>query len=275
MTAVLETALLDPPQASRIPLWSGLEEIPAAWGPCVVCIGVFDGVHRGHARLLDRAVVRAHRLGLPSVMLTFDPHPARVVGLARDTSTLSTLPARADLAAARGIDAVAVLPFTEQLAATSPEDFARDVLVVGLHAAAVVVGANFTFGARAAGTADTLRVLGSRLGFDTDPVELLHAGDRRCSSTHIRDCLRRGDISAATDALGHPHRVDGVLRGNQLLVEEHTALPCSGSYPVRLTHAGSPVAHAAVADVTPDQRLVLACHPASSDGPATVTFEPS
>ena len=115
MNAVVETTRLAP---TAIPLWSGIEEVPVAWGRCVVCIGVFDGVHRGHARLLDHAVGRAHRLGLPSVMLTFDPHPARVLGLARDTSTLSTLPARTDFAAARGIDAVAVLSFTERLAAT-------------------------------------------------------------------------------------------------------------------------------------------------------------
>lgn len=230
MTAVL-THHLDAPTTHRdVPLWYGVDEVPAAFGPCVVTLGVFDGLHRGHRTLIDRARDIGRDRGLPVVLATFDPHPARVLGIDRDTSALSTIGHRADLAAQAGVDGVCVLRFDRALAARTPGEFARGVLCDGLRAAAVVVGANFTFGARGAGTVDALADLGRELGFTAHGVALLQAVDAPCSSTYTRRCLRDGDLAEAARALGRPHRVDGHRLGDAVLLAEDTALPPSGRY---------------------------------------------
>jgi riboflavin kinase/FMN adenylyltransferase len=219
-----------------IELWDGLDAVPTTYGPCVVTIGVFDGVHRGHIRLIERAVRLARERGLPAVLVTFDPHPARVLGIDRDTATLSSIDRRTELVADLGVDAVCVLHFDRALAALSPRDFVTDILVGRLAATAVVVGANFTFGHRGAGTAETLSELGEAHGFTTHPVALLRATTRPCSSSYARYCLRRGDLAAATAALGRPHRVDGFRHGQDIIVPEHTALPAPGNYLARIGH---------------------------------------
>jgi len=215
--------------------WRGLQDVPADWPACVVTVGVFDGVHRGHARLIGRARRLGRARQMPVVLVTFDPHPAQVLGLPRDTAALSTLERRADLAAQLGVDAVCVLPFTEALAQVSAEDFVEHILVQTLHACAVVVGANFTFGRAGAGDVATLHGLGQRYGYDTHAVGLLHADDAPYSSSHIRTCLRRGDVAAAGQALGRPHRVDGTLGATgDVTVPAGTALPAAGHYAGRV-----------------------------------------
>ncbi|MDP9442066.1 MAG: adenylyltransferase/cytidyltransferase family protein, partial [Actinomycetota bacterium] len=199
--------------ATAMRIWRGLDEVPCGFGPCVVTIGVFDGVHRGHTRLIERAVEVGRRHGVPTVLITFDPHPARVVGPPRDTSALSTPERRAELAGELGVDAVLVLSFTPELARTPPEAFVRSVLVRGLQASAVVVGSNFRFGEGGAGTVELLRALGRRFGFAAEGVDLLRTEQVRCSSTHVRSCLSSGDTAAAARALGRPHRVEGRLAG--------------------------------------------------------------
>lgn len=212
-------------------LWHGLDEVPVDWPDCAVTIGVFDGVHRGHARLIERARRIAAIRGLPTVLVTFDPHPAQVLGLPKDTAALSTVQARAALVHRLGVNAVCVLPFTKELAAVPAPEFARQVLVDTLHAKSVVVGANFTFGHRGAGTVDSLRELGRVHGFDAHGVPLLPAGDTACSSSYVRKCLRNGDVRAATCALGRPHRVDGVRAANgEVLLAPGTAVPGAGRY---------------------------------------------
>ena len=227
-------------------LWCGLDEIPAGWGPCVATLGVFDGVHRGHVRLISSAVDLGRARGLPAVLVTFDPHPARVTGRLRDTATLSTPARRANLAQDLGVDAVLVLPFTPELAGVPAEAFVRRVLVEGLRASAVVVGGNFRFGRGGAGTVDTLRLLARRWGFAAQVVDLLQAADERCSSTYVRSCLSRGDVVAAAAALGRPHRVEGRLIASSapvsLEVSADTAVPAVGSYAGRLrVEGGRPV----------------------------------
>ena len=224
----------------QVPLWWGLEDVPGDHGPCVTTLGVFDGVHRGHARLIERAVHIGRDRNLPTVLVTFDPHPARVLDVPRDTSTLTTVPQRAALVAALGVDAVLVLRFTRELAAREPADFAREVLADHLHSQAVVVGANFTFGARGAGTVDTLHELGPEYGFTTHAVGLLSATDSPCSSTYTRGCLRRGDVAAAAHALGRPHQVIGSLDHALITVPEHTALPAPGTYRALVAPAQPP-----------------------------------
>src|SRR5664280_1869345 len=145
--------------------WRGVDEIPGSWGRCVLTIGVFDGVHRGHQELIHEAVAMGRSLGFPTVLTTFDPHPAEVVRPGSHPALLTSLRRRAELVAELDIDAFLVLPFTPALSNVGAEEFVHDVIVDRLHAAAVVVGENFRFGHRAKGTGDLLRELGPRFGF--------------------------------------------------------------------------------------------------------------
>ncbi|MGI5507196.1 adenylyltransferase/cytidyltransferase family protein [Lentzea sp. CA-135723] len=201
-------------------VWRSLADVPADWPGCVVTIGVFDGVHRGHAHLI--AAARSLAGARPVVLVTFDPHPAAVLGLPRDTAALSTVDRRAELGHSLGVEAILVLPFTRRFAALSPAAFVSDVLVSALHAEAVVVGANFTFGHRGAGNVETLR----ELGLEALGVDLVDG----CSSTRVRELVRCGDVSAANAVLGRPHRVEGVLSGGVLAAPPGTAVPPDGQY---------------------------------------------
>jgi riboflavin kinase / FMN adenylyltransferase len=225
--------------------WRGLDAVPPGWGRSVVTVGVFDGVHRGHQQLIGTATAAGRERGLPTVLVTFDPHPAEVVRPGSHPARLTSLTRRADLVAELGVDAFLVLPFTTELSRRTPGEFAHEVLVERLHAAAVVVGRNFTFGHRAAGNVTELTQLGARFGFAVEGVEL--AGDGTgdhvtFSSTYVRACIDAGDVEAATAALGRPHRVEGVVvhgyhRGRDLgfptanvASPPYTALPADGVY---------------------------------------------
>lgn len=204
--------------------WRGLTDLPGGWGRCVVTIGVFDGVHRGHQVLIDRTVATAAELGVPSVVLTFDPHPSEVLRPGSHPAQLTTLRRRAELVEQRGVDVFCVLPFTPELSRLEPDEFVHEILVDKLHAAAVIVGVNFTFGRKAAGDVGTLERLGRRFGFTAQGATLqgtaLPGGgaDREeitFSSTYVRSCIDAGDVVAAADALGRSHRLDGiVVRGD-------------------------------------------------------------
>jgi riboflavin kinase / FMN adenylyltransferase len=219
--------------------WRGLGDVPWSWGRSVVTLGVFDGLHRGHARLLDRAVGLGRERGLPVVLATFDPHPATVAGRPRDVRPVASLARRAELAREHGADAVLVLPFGEGMARTPAVEFAREVLARGLRATDVVVGENFRFGHRGAGDVRLLRRLGARHGFTAHGVGLLPG----CSSTRVRELVAAGDVGGAALVLGRPHRVVGLSDGRSVRVEEGL-LPPSGAYRVRV---GGVVARAVLA----------------------------
>lgn len=234
--------------------WRGLGEVPSGWGRCVLTIGVFDGVHRGHAQLIGRAVTRARERGLPCVLVTFDPHPAELVRPGSHPAQLSTLTRRAELVEALGVDAFCVLPFTRELSRVSPEAFVHQVLVERLHAAEVVVGQNFTFGHKAAGDVELLSRLGPRYGFTVDREALLADAENSTvavSSTYVRSCVDAGDVAAAAAALGRPHRVEGVVvrgdgRGRGLgyptanvAPPMHSAIPGDGVYAAWFTVLGA------------------------------------
>ncbi|AOS62662.1 bifunctional riboflavin kinase/FAD synthetase [Actinoalloteichus hymeniacidonis] len=222
--------------------WRGLNAVPTNWGRCVVTIGTFDGVHRGHRQLIESAVQRARALGLPCVLLTFDPHPAEVVRPGSHPAQLTTLRRRAELVEELGVDVFCVIPFTSEVAKTPPDTFAHEVLVERLHAAAVVVGKNFTFGYRAQGNVALLEELGSRFGFAVEGTELLAEDRLTFSSTYIRSCLSAGDVDAATEALGRPYRLEGIVvrgdgRGRELgfptanlSTHRYAAIPGDGVY---------------------------------------------
>ena len=137
--------------------WRGLEATPGDLGRTVVTVGMYDGVHRGHQKLIGAAVSRARAIRRPCLLLTFDPHPAEVVRPGSHPAILTSRDRKAELVAELGVDAMCVLPFTEEFSRLSPETFTHSVLVEQLHAAQVVVGENFTYGHKAAGTVETLR----------------------------------------------------------------------------------------------------------------------
>ena len=222
--------------------WHGLDEVPAGWGECVVTIGVFDGVHRGHQRIVGRAAQVGEQRGLPVVAITFDPHPDEVTRPGSHPPFLCSARRRAELLGGLGIDAVCVLPFTLEFSRLAPDDFVRTVLVERLHAAVVVVGEDFRFGHKAAGDVQLLAKLGEKYEFTTEGMPLLIADDTTISSTSIRHMLEEGDVAGAARALGRPHRVEGVVvRGHQrgralgfptanLETPPHTAIPADGIY---------------------------------------------
>jgi riboflavin kinase/FMN adenylyltransferase len=188
----------------------------------VVCVGVFDGVHRGHRSVLALGRAKADQLGLPLVVVTFDPHPMQVLRPAASPQMLSTLNYRVRLLQDAGADLVHVLRFSSETAALSPQQFVQNELVDVLGAKAVLVGANFRFGHKAAGDVAELTRLGDRHGFETIALDLIDDGSGQIwSSTEIRQLVATGDVAAAADGLTRLHRVEGPIvegdrRGREL-----------------------------------------------------------
>jgi riboflavin kinase / FMN adenylyltransferase len=211
----LMTRVTDGPQyAAPVQIWRSLDEVPADLARTAVVIGNFDGVHRGHQAVIARARQVADAGGLTVVAVTFDPHPMAVLRPEHAPSTLTSIEARAELLREAGVDAVLALPFDRDMASWSPEQFVDIVLVDRLHAAAVVVGANFRFGNRASGDVATLRDAGESRDFEAEGVPL-DGGPQVWSSTYVRTCLATGDVAGAAEALGRPFKVRGrVVRGD-------------------------------------------------------------
>ncbi|WP_018219019.1 bifunctional riboflavin kinase/FAD synthetase [Salinispora vitiensis] len=230
--------------------WRGYDAAPGGWGRSVVTIGVFDGVHRGHQAIIGHAAARARELGVKSVVVTFDPHPAEVVRPGSHPAVLTEPARKAELIEALGVDVLCVVPFTPDFSRLSAEAFAHDVLVEHLHAALVVVGENFRFGHRAAGDVALLEQLGRTFGYAVEGAPLVAEAGTVFSSTYIRSCVAAGDVVAAASALGRPHRLEGVVvrgdgRGRELgfptanlLCHRYAAVPADGIYAARLVRRG-------------------------------------
>ncbi|MGI8901251.1 MAG: bifunctional riboflavin kinase/FAD synthetase [Nocardioides sp.] len=227
-------------------VWRSLDDVPADLGRTVVTVGNFDGVHLGHQQVVRRAREVAWDLGVdPVVAVTFDPHPMAVLRPEHAPPTLTSVETRVTLLEQLGVSAVLVLPFSREVAEWSPERFVHDVLVEALRAQAVVVGANFRFGNRAAGDLGTLQRLGAELDFVVDGIAL-DGGPQVWSSTYVRNCLGTGDVEGAAGALGRPFTVRGVVvegdkRGRELgyptanvPTRELVAVPADGVYAGRL-----------------------------------------
>jgi len=198
-----------------VQIWRHQSDVPADLGRTVATVGNFDGVHLGHQHVLRRARALADERGLPVVAITFDPHPMAVLRPEHAPDTLTDLDTRAALLARHGADLVLALPFDREMSTWSPEEFVRRILVETVHAAAVVVGASFRFGHRAAGDLATLSEEGGRHDFVVDGVPL-DGGPQVWSSTYVRTCLAAGDVTGAAEALGRPVTVRGqVVRGDQ------------------------------------------------------------
>jgi riboflavin kinase/FMN adenylyltransferase len=198
-----------------VQIWRSLDDVPADLGRTAVVIGNFDGVHLGHQHVVREARKTADAEELRVVAVTFDPHPMAVLRPEHAPVEITDIETRADLLRAGGVDDVLALPFDRAVAAWSPDEFASRVLAQRLHAAVVVVGANFRYGSRAAGDVATLTARGEALGFRTVGVAL-DGGPQVWSSTYIRTCLAAGDVAGAAQALGRPFVVRGVVvRGEQ------------------------------------------------------------
>jgi riboflavin kinase/FMN adenylyltransferase len=172
----------------------------------VVVIGVFDGVHKGHQSILDRAKEIAD--GRKIIALTFDPHPTTVFAPDRAPTLLTTLADRVVLLKIHGADQVAVMKFDEKFAAMSPEDFVNQILIKQLAASDVIVGENFTYGHKAAGNVQTLK---SHSEFKVHALALHSDDTEPVSSTRIRSAIAKGDVETARLLLARPHRLDGVV----------------------------------------------------------------
>jgi riboflavin kinase/FMN adenylyltransferase len=232
----------------------------------VVTIGVFDGVHLGHVEIIGHAVRQAAALGVPSVVLTFTPHPSEVVRPGSHPPVLTTMVRRAELVEALGVDVFCALPFTLEFSKLPPGGFVHEILVADLHAASVVVGENFRFGHKAAGDVAILTELGATFGFGATGVTLRRATSGPISATYVRSCVQSGDVIAAAEALGRPHRLDGLVeRGDErgrelgfptanLRADQWACVPADGVYAGRVvrldewgrTVAGEPLGLAAI-----------------------------
>jgi riboflavin kinase/FMN adenylyltransferase len=228
----------------------GLESLPISHDRTVVTIGFFDGVHRGHQAVLGRTVEEAAERDLTPMAVTFDRHPREILTPGTAPKLLTTLERRAAFIEPLGIEALIVLEFTEDFSRWPPERFVDDVLVSGLHAGLVVVGANFTFGHKALGNIFTLGDLGATRGFEVRPMGLLTIEGRRVSATSIREALSAGDLTWPELALGRKYSVEGpVVRGAgrgatlgfptaNLHVDPRILLPSDGVYAGRATVEG-------------------------------------
>ncbi|HUI56285.1 MAG TPA: bifunctional riboflavin kinase/FAD synthetase [Bryobacteraceae bacterium] len=192
-------------------VYRSLAEVPADFGPCALTIGNFDGVHFGHRRILRRLRALAEEHGWKPSVLTFDPHPTRIVAPERTPRLMTSPDRRAELMREEGVRQVLILPFTSDVARLSPEEFVRQLLVERLGVRAVLVGANFCFGYRQSGNAAVLADLGRRLGFETEIVPSVSCRGRIVSSSGIRGLLDAGRVSLAARLLQHAYALEGTV----------------------------------------------------------------
>ncbi len=206
-----------------------------------VTIGNFDGVHRGHQALVAATVEWARRRSGTAAVLTFDPHPSRVLTPERAPGALTTPAQKRELLAALGTDVMAVLPFTEALARVGPAEFVDAVLVRQLRASHVVVGAGFRFGHRQTGEVRTLEALGRDRGFSVEAIAPVLEGGEPISSSRVREALAAGDATAARTLLGRAYFIDAAVvkgdgRGRTIgvptanLASENEIVPGRGVY---------------------------------------------
>ncbi|WP_396124843.1 bifunctional riboflavin kinase/FAD synthetase [Corynebacterium sp. HS2168-gen11] len=229
-------------------IWRNIQDIPTTLGQTVVTIGVFDGMHRGHRSLLDVTKTWGEKLMLPTVVLTFDPHPLAILRPDLMPPMLATVAERAAHAHELGADYMWPMSFNADMAQLSPEEFFKTILIDVLHARVVVVGENFTFGKHAAGNVDTLHELGQRYGVEVIKQPLLSEDGEIICSTLIRQSLAAGNVAHANWALGRTFSIDGqVIRGAgrggkelgfptaNLYFPDSVALPKDGVYAGWLT----------------------------------------
>jgi riboflavin kinase/FMN adenylyltransferase len=231
---------------------------PARWKQPVLALGNFDGVHRGHRKIVDRVKRVADERGATSVVMTFEPHPPRVVRPDKAPALLMTTPQKLEALEQSGVHGAAIVRFTPELSRWDPETFVRLVLIEWLHVAEVWVGANFLFGHDRAGTFSLLRTLGARYGFKAEKIDPIRYKDFVVSSTRVRRLVAEGRVDEAGALLGHLYFIDGVVvpgdrRGRALgfptanLCTANELLPPNGVYAT--TAAIDGIVHPSVTNV--------------------------
>ncbi len=183
-------------------IFRSLEEVPGDFGPTVVSVGNFDGVHCGHQEVLREVVRRARQTGSQAVAVTFEPHPLRVLRPEIAPRLITPPPEQEGLLAQTGLDALLVVPFTLAFSMTTPAEFAREVLAGRLRAREVHEGENFHFGHKAQGTTGRLAELGNEYGFAVKSYPVMMLRGSPVSSSHIRELLRAGRVSRVRHLLG-------------------------------------------------------------------------
>jgi riboflavin kinase / FMN adenylyltransferase len=181
-----------------------LGDVPADFGPTLVSVGNFDGVHRAHRHVLAEIVQRAKAEGAKSVAVTFEPHPIRILRPDANLKLLTPTPEKLRLLASTGVDAVLLLPFTRDLSLMTPHQFAHEILKKRLHAREVHEGYNFHFGHKASGNIHKLRDLGREMGFEVHDYPEMRLRGEPVSSSHIRKLLAEGRVSRARHLLARP-----------------------------------------------------------------------
>jgi len=231
---------------------------PFAWRRPVLALGNFDGLHRGHLKILDQVRNRAIDVGGTSTILTFDPHPSRIVRPDKAPTLLMTKDQKLEWLGETGIDGVAVVRFTPEMSRWDPAEFVETVLVEWLCVSEVWVGANFLFGRNQSGNFRLLREFGARLGFRVEKVDPVRYKEFVVSSTRIRRLITEGQVDEAGALLGHHYVIEGeVVRGAQRgqregvptanLQTANELLPSDGVYATTITVDG--VIHASVTNV--------------------------
>jgi riboflavin kinase/FMN adenylyltransferase len=232
-------------------IYRSLAEVPLDFGPCAITIGNFDGVHKGHRQIMQRVRAIAREHGWKAAVLTFDPHPSKLVAPDRAPRLLTTPDQRARLILGQGIDEVLILPFTSEIAKLTPEEFVREILADRLKVRAVLVGDNFRFGNRAAGDAETMEELGGEYSFSTEIVGAISWRGRVISSSEIRRLVQAGNVSLACRLLGRPYALEGRVvhgegRGSKQTVPtlnldtEAEVVPKTGVYVTRTRESYGP-----------------------------------
>jgi riboflavin kinase/FMN adenylyltransferase len=184
-----------------------LEDIPAGFGPTVVSVGNFDGVHRAHRQVLSNVVQRAHDLGAKAAAVSFEPHPVRILRPDFTLKLITPTPEKIRLLEASKLDAVLLLPFTRDLSLMTPHQFAEDILKKRLQAREVHEGFNFRFGHKASGDVDLLTKMGKEMGFDVQVYSEMRLRGEPVSSSQIRKLIGEGRVSRARYLLNRPFRV--------------------------------------------------------------------
>jgi riboflavin kinase/FMN adenylyltransferase len=234
------------------------DDPPARWHQPVLALGNFDGLHRGHGKIIDRVRRRAGERGGTPAAMTFDPHPPRVVRPDKAPPLLMTKEQRLESLGRAGMQGVAVVRFTPDVSQWDPETFVRTVLVEWLHVVEVWVGANFLFGHDRAGNFTVLRALGARYGFRAEKIDPVRYKDFVVSSTRIRRLVSEGRVDEAGALLGHHYFIDGTVtrgagRGREMgfatanLCTDNELPPPSGVYATMTTIDG--VVHPSITNI--------------------------
>ncbi len=234
------------------------DDPPPRWPQPVLALGNFDGLHRGHMKIIDRVRRRAGERGGTPAAMTFEPHPPRVLRPDKAPPLLMTRDQKIEALARSGMDGVAVIRFTRELSEMDPEAFVRTVLVEWLRVAEVWVGANFLFGHNRAGTFTVLRSLGARYGFRAEKIDPVRYKEFVVSSTRVRRLVGEGRVDEAGALLGHHYFIDGTVargagRGRALgfptanIVTENELVPPSGVYATTATVEG--IVHPSITNI--------------------------